>query len=317
MDITKQNLTSYLLGELPEADQSALEERYFNDPQMFEQLVETENDLVDRHARNQLPADLRVRFELQYLNNPHRRERLKLAQAITSRLDQRKVADGAPARVEPRRSEVSWWQRATAGLSPALRYSLAFASLLLVLFAAWLLVGNWRRQRAAAESQAAAQRERDRAEQERNRIPEVAKGPEVAQPTPQPSPQPSPAPVTSPEVGPSSVTLALTFGGVRGGGGGGAASVKLAPSTTKLRLVLNLDANEYPSYQVSLRTSNGTSVLAQTGLKPRSVNGRGQLVFSAPAARLNSGEYVVTVSGVDTNGEIDDLGRTLFRVDRK
>ena len=53
----------YLLGELPEAERAALEEAYFNDRRLFEQVVRAENELVDRYARGLLPPPVRERFE--------------------------------------------------------------------------------------------------------------------------------------------------------------------------------------------------------------------------------------------------------------
>jgi hypothetical protein len=38
MDESEQMMTRYLLGELSESEQSALEEKYFIDPQVFKQV---------------------------------------------------------------------------------------------------------------------------------------------------------------------------------------------------------------------------------------------------------------------------------------
>ena len=44
----------YLLGELSESEQSDLEEKYFTDPQVFNQVLKTERELVDAYVRGQL-----------------------------------------------------------------------------------------------------------------------------------------------------------------------------------------------------------------------------------------------------------------------
>ena len=44
-------MTRYLLGDLPEIEQTAVEQEYFADPEKFEEVWAVENDLVDRYVR--------------------------------------------------------------------------------------------------------------------------------------------------------------------------------------------------------------------------------------------------------------------------
>ena len=61
MNDPEQIATRYLLGELAEPEQTALEEKYFADPQLFDQLVKAETELVDDYARGRLsPAPGRI-----------------------------------------------------------------------------------------------------------------------------------------------------------------------------------------------------------------------------------------------------------------
>ncbi|MEO6393067.1 MAG: hypothetical protein ABIP75_14560 [Pyrinomonadaceae bacterium] len=315
MDVNEKILIGYLLGELPEGERSALEERYFADSRIFDQLVAAENKLVDKYARGQLTDDLRVRLERTYLADPARRDRVKFAQAFAEKTG----AFQAAAAPLPR---VSWLQNLLAGsrsLKPAFRYSLAFATLLVVLFGAWLLVNAWRRQREAAQIQANTnQQERERADQserERKRAEEIANGNDPVRQTPLPPLEPTPTPKPSSE--PRSVTLALTIGGVRGGGGSATPTLALAPATTQVRLVLRLTDNDYPTYRATLRSVSSAAILSQLNVKPRTAGAGVTIIFTVPATKLVGGDYVLTISGVDPNGDIDDLGKSLFRVDRK
>lgn len=319
MDVNDQNLTRYLLGDLAEPERSDLEERYFNDPQLFERLVEVENKLVDDYARGELPTELRTQFENAYLTDPVRRERLKFASALVTRLDGRS-SDAAAA--PP--AKTTWWQNALAklrGRTPVYRYALALSSLVILLFAAWFVFGAWRRQRDAARLQAEATRqERERTEQrqgEQKPTPDVAGGQNVnQQPTP-PTPVPSVSPTPTPEEGPRSVTLALTFGGVRGGGGGQTPTLMLAPATTQVRLVLALNDNDYPAYRASLQNADGAQVYQQPNVKPSASKQGATFVFTVPAQKLPPGEYVLKLSGINPDGEIDDLSKSPFRIVRK
>jgi len=83
----EQIATRYLLGELSEAEQAMLEEKYFTDERVFEQVLKSESELLDRYVRSELSAPARERFEQSYLNNPRRRERMRFAEALATRLD--------------------------------------------------------------------------------------------------------------------------------------------------------------------------------------------------------------------------------------
>ena len=79
MDELEQTITRYLLGELTEQEQAALEKSYFKDPLVFNQVLQVESALVDSYARGQLSSEVRERFEQYYLNHPSRRERVEFA----------------------------------------------------------------------------------------------------------------------------------------------------------------------------------------------------------------------------------------------
>ena len=51
----KAKLVRYLLGQLSEPEQQALENTVFTDQAKFHQLCEIEDQLIDGYARNQLP----------------------------------------------------------------------------------------------------------------------------------------------------------------------------------------------------------------------------------------------------------------------
>src|SRR5215471_15834273 len=109
MNESNQILTRYLLGELSDADCSALEQRYLADPALFDQIVEVENELVDGYARGRLEAETRQRFESYYLKHSRRRERAVFAEALVAKADSTRLV---PASIP----EVAWWRRLTASI---------------------------------------------------------------------------------------------------------------------------------------------------------------------------------------------------------
>ena len=100
-------MTSYLLGELSEAEAAALEREFFANPDVFARLVDVETGLVDDYVRGRLSPQLSARFEQQYLSDPRRRARVQFAQALTTKIDEAESAvkvypsaDAEAARVE-------------------------------------------------------------------------------------------------------------------------------------------------------------------------------------------------------------------------
>src|SRR5215813_6470466 len=101
---TEQNerMTRYLLGDLPENDQAAVEQEYFADPEKFEEVWAAENELVDRYARGRLSRGERELFERNYLQSPKHRERVEVARKLLEAADRQVVESGvAPQAVNP------------------------------------------------------------------------------------------------------------------------------------------------------------------------------------------------------------------------
>jgi anti-sigma factor RsiW len=80
-------MIQYWLGELsPEAEQR-LEDRYFADDDLFEQLLAVREELFDAYARGELSEAERARFEQHLLHSPENREELEFARRFAGALD--------------------------------------------------------------------------------------------------------------------------------------------------------------------------------------------------------------------------------------
>jgi anti-sigma factor RsiW len=309
MDESEQTMRRYLLGELSEPQQSALEEKYFADPEVFNQILKAESELVDGYVRDNLPMETRAQFEQSYMVHPSRNERVKFAAALANRLGQVEVSEPVS---EP--SPVSWWQRlldSLGGQRPGLRLSVALATVIIMLGGVSVLIVIRRSQREAAQVQLAQaeqqRREREISQQaanEGNRANEPAAN--------QGAVEPSPSQIRQPE--PRSVALALTVGGVRGGGNGQTPTLIIPADANQARLLLNLKENDYPSYNASLQRVAGAEIFSQRGVRPARVKTGASFVFTVPAGKLESGDYVLTLRGVNPDGEVDELSKSLFRV---
>ena len=303
----------YLLGELPEAEAATLEQAYFSDPQLVDQLVEVENELVDKYARGLLSPETRARFERHYLAHPNRRERAKFAEALTARLD-RPVEMPAASPILIR----SWRGRLLTSLQgPKLAWSFSLALLLLIAGVIWFAVDSRRLHqevaRNEAERAAQQQRERDLQQQlasERTRADQLASELDrvsSSRPTANPTPTPT-GPAT-----PAFATLVLNFSGVRGAESGPAAMLNIPSGTEEARIQLNLRDNEYSAYSVTVQSADGKQVFKQDGLRSRNKT-RASLSVVIPANKLSNGDYILTLKGITSSGELEDVSKSLFRV---
>src|SRR5215831_7097846 len=103
----------YLLGDLPEAEQTALEQEFLSDDLAFERVWEIENEMVDRYARGRLNGHEKELFERNYLASPVHRERALIARRLARAADSRAEIGGADSRT---RDSVSWWSTPLASL---------------------------------------------------------------------------------------------------------------------------------------------------------------------------------------------------------
>src|SRR5215510_183207 len=92
----------YLLGDLPETEQTAVEQEFFVDQEKFEEVWAIENDLVDRYVRGRLSRRERELFERNYLQSPKHRERVAISRKFLEAADRQVVESGvAPQAVNP------------------------------------------------------------------------------------------------------------------------------------------------------------------------------------------------------------------------
>jgi len=309
MDELDQTTTRYLLGELPEQEQAAFEKRYFSDSQVFNQVLQVESELVDAYARGQLPSEMRERFEQFYLAHPSRRERVKFATALTDRIDQREESS---TRVEQPALHISWWQRlltSFGGQRPRLRLSMALATVLIILAAAWIFVTS-RRQHQQRE---AAQVQSQQDNQERRNQEQTAQ--QQPQRQPQQIPQLSPSPTTNFTRPIAFVTL--TAGGVRGTGNSETPTLVTSHDTAQAQILLKLKDDSYPHYRVSLQKIGGAEIFTQANIRPRNTKAGASFVFTVAVSQLSSGDYALTLIGISPSGELDNLSKSLFRVEKR
>jgi hypothetical protein len=305
-DEIRQEATRYLLGAATADEQMALEEKYFSDPGLFEQVVAIEKELLDDYARDRLSAHERELFERHYLSHPKRRARAKTALALALKLKQSK-----PLKTETKIS--SWLRDLLAAIrTQSFAFGMTVAALLLALGGAWLVRETNRLRTELSQSQIAQatieQRELElqallREQQGRNEqlSTELEKLRAAQQETPTTTP-------------PSLVSLLLMGGLAREGSQAETPRLFIPAGTERVRLQLKLKDDDYRRYRLSLETADGRAIRTLENLKPDPAK---IFTMTIPSRLFTNGEYVLALSGVNDNGEIDSLSKSLFRVESK
>lgn len=316
-------LTRFLLGDLPEDERARVEDSFLGDGELFEQLLDAENDLVDDYVADRLGAGERERFERNYLPLPEHREKVAAAkflrrqrEAKTNLVD---VSAGTSFLQSIKAFFGAWHLAPTA---------VAFALLLLLVGSVWLALRprpNVEVARNVEPSQTpqvvqpttppkAGGEENSNAQPNANEqaATTAAATPQhninSASPRPSATPQPKPSPAAERE-GPV-VSLALIAGLVRGGGA--ANRLILPKDAARVRLTFELPAKGYKDASARIETVSGARVW-QGNLKQSG----GRVELSLPAKLFADEDYLLIVSGANAAGAREDFAQFYFNAERK
>jgi len=298
----------YLLGVLPESEQIALEQRFFADGEMLEQIQEIEHELIDGYVRGQLPRAEREQFERHYLAAPGHRERVAFARELLNAAD-------LPTAAPMAQPAESFGQRFLAALRArqfALGAVTALAALLLV-GGLWLASqrARWRQQLARSEAERAAEQQRVRdleaqiaqqserqsqltAELDRLREEQRRAGEQTAQ-----------------TARPTLLSFTL-LSSVRGGSE--QQVLRVPPGTDQVRLQMKVENDASRRYHVSIRPVDGGAGWRQGPVSALTGKSGTTITVTVPANKLTRGDYILTLSAITPNGATEELNRYFFRV---
>jgi hypothetical protein len=309
-DIQENLIRRYLLGDLPEAEQLALEQSFFADDEMFEQLWAAENQLLDSYARNLLAPAQRDLFEKNYLASPVHRERLAFARTLVQAAD----SPPRPAAFDNRQAVVSRTGFSRWFGGRFMQWSVAVATLFIVVAGLWLLAERGRLrdqmnqlQEAKAEEEQRAAELENRIAEERKRQEELASELERLRRDQGKGEKPTPAP---PDSSPQRSVVSLLLSPMILRSVGETAQLKITAATTEVRLQLKIQESSARNFRVSLRTVEG----AQVWNASASRKGAAMLNVPVPAAKLSTRDYILTLSANDAANQPQEIGRYFFRV---
>jgi len=303
----------YLLGELAEADQAALEQELLIDRGKFEQVWAAENELVDSYVRGEMSRADRKRFESHYLASPLHRERVAIAESFLTDIDQ---SVGKTVEVREKESVVPWRRRFPLG-SPRLVFRAALVMGLLLTFSlVWSYIDRAKltgqiasvQKEAEAERAFLKQRERDLASRNQEFVKEIA---DMSQRNEQLKAELEQL-RRRPDATPTVISILLAPAPVRGENAPPQSTI--LNSVGKARLLMALYNNDYANYQVILQTVEGREILRRRTGKVRFGKDRSFATLPVNAGDFTKGDYILILFGQTPDGRSEEIDRYFFRV---
>jgi hypothetical protein len=297
-----QLLIRYLLGDVADEEAERLDELSIADDEFATRLSAIENDLVDSYVRGELSGSTLEQFKSSYLSSATRRQKVVFAQTFCGFADNSAkvsalLASGARDRVlvgAPDLSQRRSWRRYLAVPQPSLQWSFAGAALLMALMAGYLLLNNARLQNQLTHAQAERTALEQRQQQLQKQLSEVPRLPEQTH-------------VEQSQI----VSLVLappTRGWAR------IATVIVPKGTNEVNARLQLDGDDFATYQVSLRDPATDRILWRSqALKPAFSGDSKAVSLRLPANLLRSQNYVFELSGLSQAGATEFISGYPFK----
>src|SRR5689334_21908439 len=88
-----EDIESYLFLEMSDDERLAFERELFENDELFFEVEEHENHLVDLYAHGKLPPNIKSRFERSLADLPARREKVANAVALKTYIEEERLAD--------------------------------------------------------------------------------------------------------------------------------------------------------------------------------------------------------------------------------
>jgi hypothetical protein len=307
-------LVQYLLGELSEPEQMRLEQQYFNDDDLFEQMLVIEGELMDAYLRDELSERERQRFEAHFMASPRLRRKVEIAKALVTYATESSAVTGAAEKPGP----LVWWQSLRDRLGEknrAIRLAMAAAALVIIAGGAWLIVESVRLRNQVEQIQAErAEALRREQELEQRLAEQGARNDQLADELQRERSQRElleQERTTQQHSTLSAITFMLTPDLVRGAGETKRLIIPQRADLVRLQIVA--DQNDYKSYRAVLETVDGKRIWSSGLLQARS-NRFGKLVtLRLPARLFTRGDYILTFSGLNDGG-LENVGEYYFNV---
>jgi hypothetical protein len=314
LTITEERVLSYLLGDLSEKDQTAIEERFILDSETFTLVCDVEDDLIADYVRGRLePHDLK-RFEGYYLLTDSNRERVRVARVFLLMIDE----TAAIEQIEST-ERLTLWQKLSSSV-PILRWAIGMMAAMSLFLFAW--GGSWMvdvttRMRDEIESVRLQSKLREsellqQIDNEKRRNIQLAN--EIEQLRKQLTPITSEPKATAILGIIKHVIVAETL---RDDKARPTPSLIIPPQTERVQLDYKMEDPGYPSYRVELYSSSGEKIRSSDSISARLNQSVATLTIILSASEFANGSYTLSVSGISKTGSVDPLSKSTFQVEKR
>src|SRR5258708_7314132 len=291
----------YLLGKMSDQELAEFESQCFADNEIFEEMSGLENDLIDSYVRDELSAGERQEFEKGYLTSPARRANVQFARALAGHLSD--AAGSAATQPQPfpdTKSAASSFFSQT----PIVRIAMGALTVALLAATTGLMVANRQLHREIDSLQAHQAESLQKEQALRRQIADLnTHHRETTVPTPHHLPQPD------------IISLVLTPG--MGRSSGEPKALVLPPATLMVRLQLLIAHDDYPAYQATVETAEGSPDWRKKGIKSQTGReGARSVTLGVPPEVFKPGDYLVKLSGITSHDRIEDVEDYRFVVAR-
>jgi hypothetical protein len=324
-------IVRYLLGRLPEDEQTGFEEQLLESEALFEALKEVESELIDEYVGDRLSADDRRRFELYFLTQPERRARVEFARALREAAaehgrEKRSRAAMAGPDINASPDTAAWWRRWATSLIPRPQFAALAACCLIAVLGGLILAlrdnSRLRQQLQQAQAERAESQQQNAAQlaaaesqlsNERSLRQQAEEALDNLNVRPRESGRPAIV----------SFILSAFFRPVRGSESQTTPKSQqlLIPAAAK-RVSLTFDVQvqspDFSGYQVSLRRADDPGqieICCRSRLPAISKPGQ-RIPITLPAGLLIKGEYRLKLSGVLSDNITEPIGEYRFTVVR-
>jgi hypothetical protein len=296
-------LRRYLLGELPEAERSHLADRYFVDEELFDELLDVENELLGQYVRKQLSSAESKRFS-DYLGQlPDGASKLATAYALMEAgIQLREVHSSAAAATHLPVDAVpsvapSLWQALRHRLL-ADRYIVRYATVvvLIALIAGlfYLSLNQWRRDTEQLRAETPQPEQIPAPEHDTRPDKKVA---QTKEQEPRQEGPPTKRRSESGNVAQASLILTLPMRS-----GGTPDVLTLSPEIQTVSLVIPVPQEErVANYAGVLQSTSGRLILSNVRLRSQPSNGR-TVSLRLSASQLANETYKLTLMGKAADG---------------
>ncbi len=320
----RRHLRHYLLGALDEKEREDLAARYFIDEELFDELLDVENELFDQCVRDELSAQEKKQFASYIQSLPDGTAKLATAQAILH-----STSTATVIRKEPKAKFVSFRQSIQNlffGKQPLLQYGLSFALILVLALTVYFYIHQRHLQKENEQLQArTSQIEREKeilsqqtqhSEQQQTeqqeRIRQLEEELAIIKARKENDKPENETPVTISTIVSLILTPALRSEGK-------VDKLELTPKTREVSISVLIDSREQiPNYRalIQINEGNGRIIFDKLNLKPSGKDRNRKVVFKIPVKILTAQNYKLTLQGRTDDG-IDIALDYYFQVARK